>query len=87
MSFQLDNLPGPDATVAGKIYRFKTGDRSNGILPRRALRTTSVIEQGWDYEAIQYWLCKYDGTYRNDRIFAAEYRIKHGLNVFPFTVP
>ncbi|MGI5913855.1 MAG: DUF3823 domain-containing protein [Bacteroidales bacterium] len=85
--FELDNLPGPDATVAGKFIDSKTGETVQMEYYQGALcGQLAVIEQGWDYEAIQYWLCKYDGTYRNDRIFAAEYRIESTrLNVFPFT--
>lgn len=83
--FQLDNLEGPDATVAGKFIDSSTGDNVQMEYTSSAGQM-NVIQLGWDYEAVQYWLCKFDGTYRNDRIFAGDYRIESTrLNVFPFS--
>lgn len=82
--FELDNLDGPDATVAGKFIDSATGENVQ-MEYTSAAGQINVTELGWDFEAVQYWLCKFDGTYRNDRIFAGDYRIQSTrLNVFPF---
>ena len=69
--FELDNQEGWNAKVQGKIIDAKTGqpvqsEQGNYII---------VIEKGWDAEANQGWRIKNDGTYRNDLVFAGDYRM------------
>lgn len=85
--FELDNLDGPNAQISGKFIDSGTGEtvqmehytgNVTGIL--------EVVELGWDFEEIQNWLVKYDGSYRNDRVFAGDYRIQSPkLNCYPFS--
>jgi len=42
----------------------------------------SAFELGWDYEAAQVWLVKYDGSYTNSQIFAGSYRLEAKENNF-----
>ena len=69
--FELDNQEGWNAKVQGKIIDVKTGqpvqsEQGNSIV---------IVEKGWDAEANQTWRIKNDGTYRNDLVFAGEYRM------------
>lgn len=85
--FQLDNLDGPDATISGKFIDSGTGETVQMETYTGAVTgVIDVIQLGWDYEAVQDWLVKYDGTYINNRVFAGEYRINSlRLNCFPFS--
>lgn len=86
--FKLDNFDGPNAQVNGKIMDIVTGEKI-GIEAATAsswdwstwsnVTTVSygslvVIEQGWDAEADQDWMVRFDGMYTNNLVFAGEYR-------------
>lgn len=85
--FELDNLDGPDAQISGKFIDSGTGETVQMETYTGAVTgVMNVTELGWDFEAIQDWLVKYDGTYRNNRVFAGDYRIESTrLNCFPFS--
>jgi hypothetical protein len=83
--FKIDNYEAPNAQVRGSILDAVTRtlvetDIQNGS----ALR---VYELGWPTEAAQTWVIKQDGTYQNDLIFAAHYKVEFiNGNFYPFTV-
>lgn len=69
--FKYDTLDGPNAQVNGCLLDIETGEKigietagSNGLV---------VVEKGWDAEAEQTWLVRFDGMYTNNLIFAADY--------------
>ena len=74
--FKYDVLDGPNAQINGRLLDVKTGEKigvetyttssgSAGIM--------TVIEQGWDAEAEQGWMVRFDGMYTNNLIFAGDY--------------
>ena len=74
--FKYDTLEGPNAQINGRLLDAKTGQKI-GI---EAATTNSgtegalvVVEKGWDYEADQTWLVRYDGMYTNNLVFAGDY--------------
>ena len=84
--FEMDNYDKPDAAVSGTIYDAKTkeplaveckfGNMFGGVyIGAPTEGYFSVFQQGWDYEAAQYWHIKNDGTYRNALVFSGTYRI------------
>lgn len=83
--FELDNYDQPNAEVNGAFIDTKTGKPvpqecffTTGFGSRVSKLTTgyiSVYELGWDYESAENWLIKYDGTYRNTKTFAGDFRM------------
>ena len=85
--FQLDNMEGPNAQVTGKLLDAITGEKIGVETAQTASIDWStwsyvykadggaivVVEQGWDAEQDQDWLVRYDGTYTNKLVFAADY--------------
>ena len=85
--FQLDNQEGPNAQVTGKLLDAITGEKIGVETAQTASIDWStwsyvykadggaivVVEQGWDAEQDQDWLVRYDGTYTNKLVFAADY--------------
>ena len=42
-----------------------------------------VTETGWDSEAVQSWMVKYTGNYRNNLVWAGDYKMDFSyLNVY-----
>lgn len=85
--FEYDNYPGPDAQVTGKLLDVKTGEKigietaqtssfdwSTWSTVTKTDGALVVIEQGWDAEADQDWLVRYDGQYTNNIVFAGTYK-------------
>ncbi len=91
--FEFDNFDGPDAKVTGTFLDNGTpvqmetyGTVSSswwGTTTTLAAGIMQVTETGWDAEAMQNWYVKYNGTYRNDRVFAGSYKLDFTkLNVY-----
>lgn len=86
--FKLDNFDGPNAQVNGKIMDMVTGEKIGieastssswdwstwSSVTVVSYGSLVVIEQGWDAEADQDWLVRFDGMYTNNLVFAGEYR-------------
>lgn len=70
--FVLDNYDEPNATVSGKIIDSKTG-QTVGVECYSQAGVLTVVEQGWDATADQYWNVKFNGEYTNNRVFAGDY--------------
>lgn len=71
-SCEPDNYDGPNAKVYGSIKDVSTGD-----LVETELITGNVIrayEQGFGVEQRRNWKIKNSGEYRNDLVFAGDYR-------------
>lgn len=68
--FKLDNMEGPNAQVYGSFIDKATGE----TMPVEQISVVAQ-EQGWDSVADQGWALKFDGTYRNNRVFAGDYKI------------
>ena len=89
---KLDNYEGYDASITGVFKDAGTGTNveqeckyTNAYSGNIGVITTGYIsayELGWDYEAAQTWLIKYDGTYTNSQIFAGTYRLEAKENNF-----
>ena len=83
--FQLDNFDGPNAKFYGSIKDAQTGelvetDIQNGTEIR-------AIELDWASESTQTWYIKQNGEFRNDLVFAGEYRIEfQNGNIYPFEI-
>lgn len=90
--FKLDNYAYYDATITGVFKDSGTGTNveqeckyTNAYGGNVGTVTTGFIsayELGWDFEAAQVWLVKYDGTYTNSQIFAGNYRLEAKENNF-----
>ena len=90
--FVLDNMPGHDATVTGKIV-----DADGNLVPSEVYSYTqnystynngyiNIVELGWDEEAYQTWFVKNNGTYRNNLVWAGKYRMDtKDANFYPVT--
>ena len=87
--FKLDNFDGPNAQISGKLIDSETGDiigieaaANVGFDWSTWSSYTSVeagalvvMEQGWaGADPGQDWLVRYDGQYRNDLVFAGDYK-------------
>ncbi len=98
--FEFDNFDGPDAQISGKFIDSGTGEtvqmESYGqtswswvTWSYETVLVTGVMdatELGWDFEEVQDWFCKFDGTYTNNLVFAGDYRIgSTRLNCYPFS--
>ena len=74
--FKLDNYDAPKETLYGKVTDVKTGDPvltdqgSEGIRVR-------LIETSWEGNVTpQDFNCRPDGTFRNTKLFEADYNIR-----------
>lgn len=90
--FEIDNYDSYNASVSGVFIDATTGENVEqetvynnlfgGIITNRTSGYISVYELGWDYEAAQYWLIKYDGSYSNTKVFSGSYRLEANENNF-----
>ena len=72
-SCELDNYPGPDASLSGAIIDKETGLPVEGDIISGT--QIEIIEDGFENPTIQHLVVKVDGTYRNDMLFAGTYKI------------
>ena len=87
--FEFDNFEGHDAKVYGTFIDSKTQEPVQMELYTQASGYSSVTygvmrvtETGWDSEAIQTWNVKYTGKYRNNLVWAGDYKMDFSyLNV------
>lgn len=82
--FELDNMEGHDATIAGKFV-----DADGDLVPSEVYSSQTgvfkVFELGWDAEEAQTWYIKNNGTYRNNLVWAGKYRMEtNDSNYYPF---
>ena len=85
--FQLDNFEGHDAKVYGAFIDTKTNQPVPMEIYNQSGRGTMgvmrVTETGWDSEAVQSWMVKYTGNYRNNLVWAGDYKMDFSyLNVY-----
>lgn len=90
--FRLDNYDSYDAAITGVFKDITTGNNVEqeckyvnvygGNIGTPTTGYISAFELGWDYEAAQIWLVKYDGSYTNNCIFAGSYRLEAKENNF-----
>lgn len=86
--FKYDVMDGPNAQVTGKILDVKTGQKVgveaehdmtfswttwSYVATAPDMGSLVVVEQGWDAQADQDWLVRFDGQYTNNLIFAGDY--------------
>ena len=71
--FKYDVLDGPNAQVNGRLVDIQTGQKIGVECSSSDAGALVVIEQGWDAEAEQSWLVRFDGMYTNNLIFAGDY--------------
>lgn len=89
---KFDNYETYNASITGAFKDVTTGDSVGqeclyanvygGVISTPATGYISALELGWDYEAAQTWLVKYDGSYTNTCIFAGSYRLEAKENNF-----
>ncbi len=72
-SCELLNFDGPDAQFHGAIIDEETGD----TIPQDIIDGSMIdyIEQGFESPEIQRLIFKVDGTFRNDLMFSADYKM------------
>ena len=73
--FKYDVLDGPNAQINGCLLDIVTGEKI-GVETSNATNSPGylvVVEQGWDSQAEQGWMVRFDGMYTNNLIFAADY--------------
>ena len=72
-SCELLNFDGPDAQFHGAIIDEETGD----TIPQDIIdgSTIDYIEQGFEMPEIQKLIFKVDGTFRNNLMFSADYKM------------
>ncbi|WP_104384656.1 DUF3823 domain-containing protein [Sphingobacterium sp. HMA12] len=73
-SCEKDNLDyAPNASFSGEIRDLETGE----LLPQDILEGSKIyfIELGWNNPPVQSMVFKNDGTFRNDLMFAGDYKI------------
>jgi hypothetical protein len=90
--FKQDNYEPYNASITGSFKDSSTGTNveqeciyNNAYGGNISVNTTGYIsayELGWDFQAAQAWLIKYDGTYTNSQIFAGTYRLEAKENNF-----
>jgi len=84
--FALDNMESYDATIAGKFVDAETGALVPSEVYGSQTGVFKIFELGWDAEAAQTWYIKNNGTYRNNLVWAGEYRMEtNDANYYPFT--
>lgn len=71
--FKYDTLDGPNAQINGRLVDVVTGEKIGVETSSSDAGALIVIEQGWDGEADQSWLVRFDGMYTNNLIFAGDY--------------
>lgn len=81
--FELDNMEGHDATIAGKFV-----DADGDLVPSEVYGSQTgvfkIFELGWDNEVAQTWYIKNNGTYRNNLVWAGKYRMEtNDANYYP----
>jgi hypothetical protein len=85
VSCEVDNYDGPDATITGKFLDNVTGDLVGTDIANG--NSIGVYELGWPTEAKQTWNIDNTGTYTNNLVFAANYRVEFtNNNFYPFIV-
>ena len=69
----IDNYPGPNATISGGIYDLETGE----LVQQDIIRGMEIeyIEDGFANPEVQYMVVKNDGTYMNKLMFANTYTL------------
>ena len=82
--FLLDNTEQHNATVSGKIIDAATGETVQTEINNGG--SIRFVELGWDAESFQSWSVKNNGTYRNNLVWAGDYRMEtiEG-NYYPIT--
>lgn len=90
--FKQDNYEPYNASITGTFKDATTGTNVEqeckyvniygGNIGTPTCGYISAFELGWDYEAAQVWLVKYDGSYTNSQIFAGSYRLEAKENNF-----
>ena len=90
--FVFDNQEYYNAQVQGRILDSKTGQPMQFAFPNTA--TISIIEEGWKdlsgqpAESAQTWYVKCNGTYVNNLVWAAKYRMDtKKQNFYPVSIP
>ena len=82
--FALDNMESYDATIAGKFVDAETGALVPSEVYGSQTGVFKIFELGWDAEAAQTWYIKNNGTYRNNLVWAGEYRMEtNDANYYP----
>ena len=82
--FELDNTEQHNATVSGKIIDAATGETVQTEINNGG--SIRFVELGWDAEAFQSWSVKNNGTYRNNLVWAGDYRMETiEQNYYPIT--
>lgn len=82
--FLLDNTEQHNATVSGKIIDAATGETVQTEINNGG--SIRFVELGWDAEAFQTWSVKNNGTYRNNLVWAGDYRMETiEQNYYPLT--
>lgn len=82
--FLLDNTEQHNATVSGKIIDAATGETVQTEINNGG--NIRFVELGWDAEAFQSWAVKNNGTYRNNLVWAGDYRMETiEQNYYPLT--
>lgn len=71
--FKYDTLDGPNAQINGALLDVKTGEKIGIEASSSGAGALIVVEKGWDAEADQSWLVRFDGMYTNNLIFAGDY--------------
>lgn len=71
--FKYDVLDGPNAQINGCLMDIVTGEKIGVESSSTDAGALVVVEQGWDAEAEQTWLVRFDGMYTNNLIFAGDY--------------
>lgn len=89
---EIDNYDSYNASISGVFKDATTGanvqqeckyvNLFGGNIGTPTTGFINAIESGWDYEAAQNWLVKYDGSYSNTQIFAGNYRLEAKQNNF-----
>lgn len=84
--FVLDNVEQHNATISGKFVDAQTGELVPSEVYGSQTGVFKVIELGWDSEATQTWYIKNNGTYRNNLVWAGDYRMEtNDANYYPFS--
>ena len=82
--FLLDNTEQHNATVSGKIIDAATGETVQTEINNGG--SIRFVELGWDAESFQSWSVKNNGTYRNNLVWAGDYRMETiEQNYYPLT--
>ena len=82
--FLLDNTEQHNATVSGKIIDAATGETVQTEINNGG--SIRFVELGWDAESFQSWAVKNNGTYRNNLVWAGDYRMETvEANYYPVT--